>query len=457
MMSKTKKIIYFFILIFLPFFSAKSCLAAGPAFPLKVSTDGRHLADQNNTPFLMVGECAWTILSEVSDPDVDTYLNDRQAKGINTILVMMEVHAYPGFDHAPADYYGHQPFTKAGDFSTPNDAYFAHVDSVLNKAADRGILVLLAPAYLGYQCGNGVTPEGWCSELIAGGTAKATTYGNYIGNRYKDFGNIIWVNGGDVNAGSYGASSVMTAVINGIKSRDTNHLHTAHCSRNNSSYDCYNASWLDVNTTYSDCTSSAAKTSSSYNQVAKPFFYIEGVYEAEGVSQQCLDSQSYWSVLGGSSGAVFGTDPVFYFGSGWKNKLNTQGIINQSHFGSLFGPMQWSNFAPDYQHSTLTSGYGSLSDSTYVGAARSNDGKDIVAYLPTRTTVTVNMAKISYSTVTARWFNPTTANYTDIGSYANSGTRNFTPPSSGDWVLLLAGSESGDSNAPAVPSALTVQ
>jgi hypothetical protein len=41
-------------------------------------------------------------------------------------------------------------------------------------------------------------------------------------------------------------------------------------------------------------------------------------------------------------------------------------------------------------------------------------------------------------TITAKWFNPTTAAYTTIGSYSNTGTQNFKPPSSGDWVLLLA-------------------
>jgi hypothetical protein len=42
----------------------------------------------------------------------------------------------------------------------------------------------------------------------------------------------------------------------------------------------------------------------------------------------------------------------------------------------------------------------------------------------------------------ARWFNPTSARYTSIGTFANTGTFNFTPPGDNgtgftDWVLLL--------------------
>jgi hypothetical protein len=44
--------------------------------------------------------------------------------------------------------------------------------------------------------------------------------------------------------------------------------------------------------------------------------------------------------------------------------------------------------------------------------------------------------------VTARWFDPSNAAFTAIGSFANTGTQTFTPPGNngdgdGDWVLVL--------------------
>jgi hypothetical protein len=417
-------------------------MAAGVAFPLKASTDGRHLVDQNNVPFIITGESAWTMLTELSDSNIDTYLNDRQARGFNTIMVMLVVHGYPGFRNSPADADGNQPFTTPGNFSTPNEAYFAHVDSVINKAAAKGMLVLLAPAYMGYHCGNGVTPEGWCSEMLSNGTTVMQNYGAYVGTRYAGFPNILWLNGGDVNAGAYGATAVMEAVITGIKAHDANHLHTAHCDRYHSAYDCYNRPWLDVNTAYSDCTSTASAVSTDYNQAAKPLFFIEGYYENDGYapSQQCLDSQSYWPVLGGAFGAIFGNDPIIFFGTGWQSALNLQGSINQANFGAFFRSIPWWDLVPDYNHTVLTSGYGTRTNATYVGCARTSDGSTVVAYLPTRSTVAIDMTKVSGSTVLAKWFNPSTAAYTTIGTYPNTGTQNFTPPSSGDWVLLLTGS-----------------
>ena len=46
-----------------------------------------------------------------------------------------------------------------------------------------------------------------------------TNYGQWLGNRYKNQGNIIWVHGGDANANNYtNAYSRVAAIANGIKS-----------------------------------------------------------------------------------------------------------------------------------------------------------------------------------------------------------------------------------------------
>jgi hypothetical protein len=47
---------------------------------------------------------------------------------------------------------------------------------------------------------------------------------------------------------------------------------------------------------------------------------------------------------------------------------------------------------------------------------------------------------------TCWWFNPSSGAATLIGSYANSGTRNFTPPDANDWVLVI---DDASANLPA--------
>ena len=103
-----------------------------------------------------------------------------------------------GPQKSPLDRAGDAPFTTPGDFSTPNEKYFAHADWVIHKAAENGRTVLLAPIYLGYIG----TDEGWIEEILKLEPEKCLAYGRYLGKRYKDFDNIIWVMGGDRNPGA---------------------------------------------------------------------------------------------------------------------------------------------------------------------------------------------------------------------------------------------------------------
>src|SRR5581483_8103347 len=83
--------------------------------------------------------------------------------------------------------------------------------------------------------------------------------------------------------------------------------------------------------------------------------------------------------------------------------------------------------------------------------------------MPTVRTITVDMSRLA-APAYASWYDPSDATFTAIpGSpLPNTGTRNFTPPSTnadgdGDWVLVLeATSVPPDTQAPSVPNGLTV-
>ena len=79
-----------------------------------------------------------------------------------------------------------------GDFTTPNEAYFEHADWVLRRAGELGFVVLLTPAYLGYEGGG----EGWYRDMAAAGADHLRSYGRFLGKRYRSFKNIIWVQAG---------------------------------------------------------------------------------------------------------------------------------------------------------------------------------------------------------------------------------------------------------------------
>ena len=89
----------------------------------------------------------------------------------------------------PENAEGEPPFLTPNDFTTPNEAYFAHADWLIDRAAAKGMLVLLTPAYLGIQCGS----QGWCEQMLDQPVSAMTTYGRYLGSRYADRTNILWV------------------------------------------------------------------------------------------------------------------------------------------------------------------------------------------------------------------------------------------------------------------------
>src|SRR5215813_4109176 len=63
-------------------------------YPLKISPDRRRLLDADNRPFLVQGDTAWSLIANVNFDDTIRYLDDRRAKGFNTILVNLIEHLF---------------------------------------------------------------------------------------------------------------------------------------------------------------------------------------------------------------------------------------------------------------------------------------------------------------------------------------------------------------------------
>src|SRR5262249_11241165 len=109
------------------------------------------------------------------------------------------------------------PFNTPNDLSTPNESFFARVDAMLDLAAAHGIVVLLDPAETG----------SFLSVLNANGVDKARAYGRYLGTRYRNFDNIVWMSGNDFQSWENPSDdAVVRAVALGIRDTDDRHLHT---------------------------------------------------------------------------------------------------------------------------------------------------------------------------------------------------------------------------------------
>jgi len=333
------------------------------------------------------------------------------------------------------------PFTTPGDFGTPNDAYFAHAQYVIGKAQEKGLLVLLAPAYEGYQGGD----EGWYAEMSASGVTKLRAYGQYVASKFMAYDNIIWVQGGDYNAPD---KTLARAVANGIRDVDTagKWLQTFHGARNTAALEFLNTStdpWLTLNDIYTDATTVVSEARGQYSGSTLPFFLIESGYENTDVDSAGVRAQAWQAVLSGATGQVMGNDTVWQFKSGWQNEINSTGAKTLGHLPELLGSsgISWSTLVPDTAGTVLTSAPGSGIDRQV--ATRSPDGSVVLAYT-TGASMTIDMTKLAGPTVTARWFDPSTGAFSTISGspFANTGSKTFTPSGShsgggSDFVLVL--------------------
>lgn len=413
--------------------------AAEPVFPLRISANNRYLVDQQNEPFLMQGDAPWSLIVAANEAEVNQYLNNRRQKGFNTVMMNLLEHKYSA--HPPANLDGDAPFTTPGDFTTPNEKYFAHADWVIRRAGENGMLVLLFPIYLGYKG----TDEGWIEELKKLSPEKCLQYGQYLGKRYKDFDNILWVMGGDRDPSD--VQEKIDLIVFGIREFDRRHLFTAHGNSTPSTPEQFGSGgWLEVNSSY-NCERVHQRVSSDYHsQPARPTFLIESCYEGEHNSSAAqIRRQAYWSVLCGGFGHVFGNNPLWHFNGPtlypfvgtWQEAMDRPGSMAMMYWGRLFRSRPWFDLVPDDEHKVVTAGLGEFEGNDYLGVGRTRDGGTAIIYMPTSRTIRVDMTRIAGSQVKAWWFNPSNGEASDGGTFPATGAREFTPPAEGDWVLVL--------------------
>jgi hypothetical protein len=392
------------------------CLATAlfaAKFPLKVSSEGRYLVDQDGIPFFIAGDTPWIITTNVSYSDAEYYLNAVQSLGVTAILCDLINHY--GGANAPSNYYNDPPFNIPGDFDTANEDYFVFIDSVLNMAKSRNIVVFMTVCYMGYDCGY----QGWASEMRSEGVAGCGRWGSWVGRRYKDFDNIVWVGGGDADQSACDLINEHNAMMDSLLFWDTDGLATAHSYRTRSAYDDYNESWLTINSTYVG-DNIASECNTTYNQSDLPAILIEGSYEGESASIGITLEQFFTPVLyARHMGSFFGNYPRYGFYSGWQSTLNSNGTMALSYFSKLFRSRPWWKLIPDRSHTVITANYTE-------DVAIASDSSSMVAYSYDNRTFTVDMTEISGSQAKAWWYNPQTGSNTFIGTYNTSGTQNFT-------------------------------
>lgn len=428
-----------------------------PAFPLKRAEDptARYLVDQNNQPFFIVGEAAWSLIGQVSLEDAQLYLDDLAARGFNTVIATLVEGYYA--DNAPANFYGVEPYIPENDFSAPNEAYFAHADAVIQYAASKGILVILAPNYLG------CCEDGWRNILEHQNTLEdATHFGTFVGTRYKDFPNLIYAWGNDMNPDNTNVRDKINAMALAVRAADPNHLHTFHASPEYSSWEIansYDFDWIDLNSVYTynpvqgEVSYNYDPDNQPYTAPPLPLFLFESHYENDWANLPALATrrEGYVAVLTGASGYAYGNNPLWHMNghplwntTDWHNHLNDEGRADMTHFAALFDSRDWVHLIPDQNDTFVTADKGDGDE--YAAAAVTADGNTAIVFFPFGKTVTLNMNALNGTTTSVWWFNPRDGSAQTAGTVPATGSQTFTPPSDQDWLLVL---DNADLNLPA--------
>lgn len=391
---------------------------AAPVFPIKASANKRYLVDQNNVPFLITGDSPQALIGNVSLADAEIFLANRKAAGFNTLWINLVCNNYTGCFADGSTYDLIRPFTDRDDISTINEAYFARADAMLSLARQYGFLVILDPIETG----------GFMPVLRTSGLAKARVYGRFVGNRYKNFDNIIWMSGNDFTDWTTPSDDALAReVALGIKEVDTRHIHTIELNAIHSA-SLYDPTWAPIISLDAAYTlyPTYILVLQEYNRANfAPIFLVEANYEFEQNFRDLgtpfvLRHQEYWSLLSGAAaGHLYGNLYTWQFLPDWRTKMDTPGSKQTAYVKDLFEPRKWYNLVPDQEHTVLTAGFGlnddsvRITDNTYATAARTPDGSLVVAYLPTLRTVTIDLSKLS-NTVNARWYDPSNGTYTSI-------------------------------------------
>jgi len=447
---------------------------------LSVSQNGRYIATNQGKPFLWLGCTAWELFHKLDREEATYYLTTRAKQGF-TVIQAVVLAENDGLRTPNA--YNQVPLIDLSP-EKPNEKYFEHVDFIINKANELGLVVGVLPTW-----GDKLFSLHPAAGPIVFNKENAEKFGEFLGKRYKDK-NIVWILGGDRNVDNLEVLEIWRAMAKGLEKGDAGkHLISFHPrGESSSSYWLHNEDWLDFNIYQSG-------HARHFNQVydyaednylknpAKPFVDGEPAYEDIPVKfwESCdwskirrapdsvLDEaglikdkshfkegfftdydvrvHAYWNFLAGACGYTYGNNAVWQmFKKGgsiaipcltdWRDAITRPGANQIIFLKKMFDTRSIATLVPDQ---SIIYGY-NANDSTHIQSAKSVDNTSLLVYLAMGQQVDIVMKKIADTDIVGHWYNPRTGETTLIGDFKNSNIQRFTPPTAGrnnDWLLIL--------------------
>lgn len=434
-------------------------LSAQPNLSLRISENRRFLVTSTGQPFFYLGDTAWELFHRATREDATLYLENRAKLGY-TVVQAVALAEFDGLTEPNA--YGHLPLRNQ-DPLQPEEAYFRHVDFIVEKANSLGLVVGFLPTW----------GDKWNKKWGAGPEiftpANAEAYGEWLGKRYRNAG-LIWILGGDRPVENAHHVDILRAMARGLRKGDGgSHLITFHPSGGSGSAQYFHQEpWLDFNMRQNghnaEFTGRYDRTAEDYARTpVKPVLDGEPVYEGHPLAFKAAEQGHsiasdvrrplYWNLFSGAFGHTYGHHSIWQMFTPARKPVNnpimpwTEAVdqpgSRQMQFGrKLMESRPFLTRIPDdtllvpSSIPTLLPGAGRY---RFV-ATRDAAGSYAMVYAPVSRPFTVNLEKLSGTSVVAWWYNPRNGQAARIGVFPKAGQQRFSPPEEGeqlDWVLVL--------------------
>lgn len=419
-----------------------------------VGADGHRLTLDDGTPFFWLGDTAWELFHRLNREEAAHYLETRARQGFNVIQAV-GLAELDGLSVPNA--YGHLPL-QDGDPERLVEAYWQHVDWIVDRANSLGLYVAFLPTW-GDKWNRtwGTGPEIFTP-------ANARVFGELLGKRYRNAA-LVWVTGGDRAVRDEHDLAIIGAMAEGLREGDGG----AHCITYHPSGGCgssqyvHHAPWLDFNmvqTGHSRERHSYLMLERERSMIpSKPFVNAEPAYEAhansfkEGATgwldQQDVRRDLYWTICEGGAGHTYGChavwqmyapprEPINFPRATWRESLDYPGAQQMRHALTLCSRYPIDKCVPD---SSMIR-YPESSGLAAIRACRTDDRTFVVVYTPEGQRFTLHGNALRKQRVAVTFFNPRAGESTDGGVVDGSTEMTIMPPFDPfgrDWVTILDG------------------
>jgi hypothetical protein len=422
---------------------------------LRISDNRRFLTLEDKTPFFWLGDTAWELFHKLSLEEINYYFQTRAEQGFNVIQAVL-LSELNGIN--TGNYYGKKSLTQTEQGYDPAKplvdgefTYWDMVDSVIAMAEKYQLYLALLPSWGDkWNLAHGVGP-------VIFDERNAYHYGCFLGKRYKECNNIIWVLGGDRDLHTMQHFQIIEAMVKGIKEEGANQLMTMHpMGCKSSSHYFHDAEWLDFNMIQS---SHGSRNYPNYKMIEgdykkqpiKPVLEGEARYEDIAVGFQSTNGyfdesdvrqSAYWAVFSGACGYTYGHNSVWAmireqevnetYIMDWKKALTRPGCNQMIHLKKLISSYSGLDWVPA---PNLIKG--NPEGANHITACKGRDY--VMVYSPNGVSFEFEDNKDNMLTRELRWFNP--RNGVEIVQRDNNlGVGSLIPPTAGrgqDWILIL--------------------